>query len=434
MNKNIILMKSGIDLVDQAWGGFYKGGTYILQGPHKSGRTLLGLQSAMQAVNQKEICLYFTTMRPKDLMIQAASIGFDLQMYMNQNLIIVVRVASPVDISEMKNPDEYLKEYFTDIVKVIQQYNPNRIIFDELTPYLSFSNINYLNNVFIQTLETIEEKNVISLFILGEPITPLAEAISESLGQQVTGTIYLQKKSQKAEGKFQGGVITIIPNIGHNEGQFSANYNIEPNKGIVAEYRKSSLSKNLPLQPEYHFPSIENIPAFTQQISNQEHRYLSLSSLDLPSEPYSFSNLYDYNDFLLILNNQIALFKSTGQIFNIVSFKLDLNAVQNGLITLNQLQNAVRLASDKKDKICIKDNKVIILITRGDKKAVQNIISKIQNNLPSTNPEYIRLVLNYISVLSFEIDNKIENADSLMNYIVLEEDVFQNNKDITEKF
>jgi KaiC/GvpD/RAD55 family RecA-like ATPase len=426
MNKNIVLMKSGIDLVDQEWGGFYKGGSYILQGPHKSGRTLLGLQYAMQAVNQKEICIYFTTMRPKDLMIQAASIGFDLQTYMNQNLIIVVRVSLPADVGEVKNSDEYLKEYYTDIIKVIQQYNPNRIIFDELTPYLSFSNVNFLNNIFIQTLETIEEKNIISLFILGEPVTPLADTISDAVTNQVTGTIYLRKKPQTTEGKFQGGTITIVPNIGHTEGQFTANYNIEPNKGVVAECRKSNLPLNVPQQQNQIAP-VENHPAFTQQIYNREHRYLNLSSLNLPSEPYSFSNLYDYNDFLLILNNQIALFRSTGQIFNVVSFKLDLTAVQNGLITLNQLQNAVRLASDKKDKICIRENKVIILITRGDNKAVQNIISKIQNNLPSTNPEYIRLVLNYISVMSVEIDNHFENADILMNYIISEENIAQNN-------
>ena len=79
-------------------------------GPRKSGKTLLGLQYALQAAKQKEVCLYFTTMRPKNLMIHAASIDFDLQSYMNQNLIIVVRVAPPSDLYDVRNPDEYLIE------------------------------------------------------------------------------------------------------------------------------------------------------------------------------------------------------------------------------------------------------------------------------------------------------------------------------------
>ena len=42
MKKKIQLVSSGISIVDNAWGGFYRGGTYLLIGPRKSGRTLLG--------------------------------------------------------------------------------------------------------------------------------------------------------------------------------------------------------------------------------------------------------------------------------------------------------------------------------------------------------------------------------------------------------
>ncbi|MCX6149515.1 MAG: RAD55 family ATPase [Ignavibacteriales bacterium] len=433
MKRNIQLIQSGITLVDQAWGGFYKGGTYLLLGPRKSGRTLLGLQYALQAAKQKEICLYFTTMRPKDLMIHAASIDFDLQSFMNQNLIVVVRVAPPTEINDIRNPDEYLIEYFKDIVTVVNQFTPNRIIFDEITPYLGFSNLELLRNAFLQTLETIEEKDIISLFIIGEPATPVAQSIVDSLAQFVTGTIYLQKKPLGSEGKYQGGRLTITPNIGHTEGQFSADYFIEPYKGIVVDFKQNNYQQNS-FQQGMQFPT-QNFPApQPPSYSKKDSRYLSLSSFEIPSEPYSFSNLYDFNDFLLILNNQIALYKSTGQVFNIVSFKLDAGAEQNGLLTVNQLQNAIRLATDKKDKICVKDNKVVVLIVRGDKKGVQDMISKIQNNLPNTNPDYVKAVLNYISVLSVEIDENIENAESLMNYITSDEMISRGNFDSFNKF
>jgi circadian clock protein KaiC len=142
MKKKIQLIPSGISLVDNAWGGFYRGGTYLLIGQRKSGRTLTGLQYAMECANQKEVCLYFTSMRPKDLMIQAASIDFDLQQFMNQNLIIVVRVAPPSDIYEVGDADNFLVEYLNDIVTVVEQYQPNKIVFDELTPFIGFYNIN----------------------------------------------------------------------------------------------------------------------------------------------------------------------------------------------------------------------------------------------------------------------------------------------------
>lgn len=407
MKANMRLVQTGIDLVDQAWGGFYKGGTYLLLGPRKSGRTLLGLQYAMEAVKQKEICLYFTNMRPRDLMIHAASINFDLQTYMDQNMIVVVRVAPPADIYDLRNPDEYLVEYLKDISTVIAQFAPNRIVFDEITPYVGFQNLDLLRQSFLQTIEDSEQKDITSLFIIGEPAVPAAQLIVDSLGQFVTATIYLQKKSILADVRSQLGKMIITPNVGHTEGQFAANYVIEPYKGIMTDYRPPTMQHQpISMQPQ------------TLRAQVKDTRYKSMANFDTTAEPYSFSNLYEYSDFLLLLNNQIALYKTTGQVFNLVSFKLDSEAEQAGLLTVNQLQNAIRLATDKKDKICICEDKIIVLLLRSDNKAIPALISKVQANLPSNDSNYVKNVLQYISVLSIEIDESVENAESLMNYVV----------------
>lgn len=450
MKKNIQLIQSGISLVDQTWGGFYKGGTYLMIGPHKSGRTLLGLQYALQSAKNKEVCLYFTNMRPKDLIIHAASIDFDIQSYMNQNLIVVVRVAPPTDLYDLKNPDDYLVEYLKDIVTVVGQYSPTRVIFDELTPYIGFSNIEMLRSAFLQTVEAIEEKNITSLYLLGEPATPIAQTLVDVLAQNVTANIYLKKNAQD-ELNNHGGKITITPNIGHTEGQFTSNYFIEPYKGIVFDYvpawnpnnpyanlsAPGSVPGSMRItnsgaaasagQPNLRITNSGQAQAGARQTNGalrqtRDSGYQRLSAFGAPSaEPYSFSNLYELNDFLLILNNQIALYKSTGQMFNLVSFKLDITASQRGLLTMNQLQNAVRLATDKKDKICVQGSKIIVLIPRSDSKSVQMLISKIQSNLPNTDSSYLRNIAEYISVMSVDIDETIENAESLMGRITDEE-------------
>jgi len=146
MKHKIQILQSGISLVDSKWGGFYRGGTYLLIGPRKSGRTLMALQYALECARQKEVCLFFTSIRPKDLMIMAASIDFDLQYYMNKNLIIVVRVAPPTELYENINRDEFLVEYLNDIVTVVDQHRPNKIVLDELTQFIEFSNLERLKS------------------------------------------------------------------------------------------------------------------------------------------------------------------------------------------------------------------------------------------------------------------------------------------------
>jgi circadian clock protein KaiC len=403
MTHGVRRIPSGFSFIDKNWGGIYRGGSYMVIGPRKSGRTLLGLQMAMESAKSSEVCLYFTLMRPKDLMIQAASLNFDIQSYMNQNLIIVVRVAQPIEAYEMYNPDDYLVEYFHDIITVVDDYRPARIVFDELTPFVGFKNLDYLEHTFLKTIESIEERDITSLFIIGEPATQKTQAIVEGLSQFVTATINLKKDVANGKDRFHGGIVTITPNVGHTEGEFTAEYRIEPNVGVTTEFSLDRTITQTFEEPQM-LPKIRNIGKPTK--------------IDLPNEPYAFSNLYNYNDFLLILNNQIALFKSTGQTFNLVSLKLDPSAQMRGLLSLNQLQNAVRLATSKKDKICVVENKIVVLLVRGNLKSVIDLMTNIANNLPSKDPSYLSAVLDFISIYNIEVDERFDNAEMMMEAVL----------------
>ena len=418
MKKKLNLIPTGISVVDKAWGGFYRGGTYLLIGQRKSGKTLIGLQYAMESAKNKEVCLFFTSMRPKDLMIHAASIDFDLQSYMNQNLIIVVRVAPPTDLNEVGNPDNFLIEYLNDIVTVVDQYQPNRLIFDELTHFIGFENPQLLEQTFLQTIETIEDKNVTSLFVVAEPATPLAQLLVDGIVQHSTAVIYLQKQADE-EGKVTGGRATITPNIGHTEGQFVTDYYIEPYKGVYFDFEQEHKSPN-------PFPVVNTIELEPKQQplmppTSKSSKYRPLTNIDMVPEKFSFSNLYDINDFTLILNNQIALYKSTGQPFTLYSIKLDDIAERQKILTINQLQNAIRLSTDKKDKLCVVNNKILVLMSKADDKTLNQLVSKIRSNLPNSDPKFQEVIMNYIFACTYQVNDKVENAEYILHEILEDE-------------
>lgn len=389
MKKRIQIVPSGLSLVDKSWGGFYRGGTYLLIGARKSGKTMLGLQYAMECARQNEVCLYFTSMRPKDLMILAASIDFDIQDYMNQNLIIVVRVAYPKDVFKTSGNDEFYVEYLRDIVTVVEKYKPSKIIFDELTPFIGFDNVNLLKQTFLKTTEIIEDSGITSVFILGEPATPAARNIVDTLSGFATGVINLQKNILGEH----GGIMYITPNIGHNEGRFSANYFIEPYKGVVDDFKETG--KKILREPG--------------------SSYTSLSELDIPEMESVSSNLYTVADFELIINTQIALYKSTGQIFSLISFRIDPQVT--GLVKDNQLYNAIRLSIDRKDKLCRMDNCQIILLSGDDSKNINSILSGVKKNL-LTNGENAAEILRTVSVNIVKVDQSVNNADDILKKVI----------------
>lgn len=377
MKKRVQLFRSGIPIVDSAWGGFYHGGTYLLVGEKKSGKTLLSLQYAVEAAKNKQVCLYFTNSRPKDLMIHAASIDIDLENYINQNTIIVVRVAQPTETTEFKSRDEFLNDYLHDIISVINQYNPARIIFDELTPYVEYENLNNLREAFGSMVETIEDMGITSLLILREPAAQSSKMIFNVLNSFATGIIQLHK-SEESEDQQQPGVIDITPNIGHTEGKFKANYFIEPYKGITTDFK---ITKRLTRENQ--------LPEITELIPNK-----TISEI---SPQYLVPNIYSINDFKLIVNNQIALYKTTGQKFTILSLSLNPFSQAQSKISFDQLSYSVKLAVHKKDKVCTINDKIYILITKSDDKLVDDLIAKIHQTLNgggAANVSYLMLKVN----------------------------------------
>jgi circadian clock protein KaiC len=376
MKKSIQLFHTGIPIVDSAWGGFYHGGTYLLVGEKKSGKTLLSLQYAVESAKNKQVCLYFTNSRPKDLMIHAASIDIDLENYINQNSIIVVRVAPPTETTEFKSRDEFLSDYLRDIISVINQYNPTRIIFDELTPYVEYENVNSLRDSYGSMIESIEDLGITSLLILREPAAQSSKMIFNVLNSYATGIIQLHKSEDSEEQ--QPGIIDITPNIGHTEGKFKANYFIEPYKGITTDFKitKRATRENV-------------LPDITELMPNKTSR------VNIPE--YLIPNIYSINDFKLIVNNQIALYKTTGQMFTVLSLRLNSTSQSHSRISFDQLSYSVKIAAHKKDKICTIDEKIYILITNSDDKLIDAFISKVHQTLNgngSANVSYLMLKVN----------------------------------------
>jgi len=190
MNR-VNIQPSGIPLVDEKWGGFYNNSSYILIGPRKSGRSLLALQYAIECAKQNQVCLYFSSVRPKEIMILAASLGIDLEYYMDKKLIILVKVALPEENNNYPPNDSYLAEYLNDIVKILKEFKPKKIVFDEITPLIGLNDIHLLNNTFQELIETIEDSGITSLFVVREPGSDSARGIINIIVSSLTGTIQL---------------------------------------------------------------------------------------------------------------------------------------------------------------------------------------------------------------------------------------------------
>ncbi len=413
-------LTTGISLVDRNWNGFYRGGSYLIIGSKKTGKTTLGLRFAQAAVQEGETVLFFTAMKPKDLNILADSMGFDLQPPMDNNSLIIVKVVAPSDTLESPGVDKALFEYYSDIIELIHAQNPDRIVFDDFTPYLGFENLENLKYTFQKLVDEITEQDITTVFVLSEPASDWTQQVIDVVAESCTGSILLQKTGSRNSKK---GVATITPIIGHSEGQFVSDYEMLAGEGIVFIDLEPE-----ELEPVTPVPAVQEKPKKQATVKKEAPRvsaetlrsngFSALSSVELTNDAVTFSNLYDLTDFTLLLNNQIALFRSTGALFSLIAFKIETEAAKNGILTLSQLKNSVRLSTEKKDKMCVIKDTVIVLSTNSDSKFITMLSSKIKDNLPQSStltPEEIMEVIYY---RQYRITDSIESASSLLDELI----------------
>ncbi len=199
---------------------------------------------------------------------------------------------------------------------------------------------------------------------------------------------------------------------------------IEPYKGVIFNFENEK-SAAAAAAAEQAAPPPAQQQNFVQPstMNKASSKYKPLTNVESSTPQFAFPNVYDLNEFTLILNNQIALFKSTGQAFSLISMKLDPLAASQSIINIAQLQNAVRLSTDKKDKICVVGDKILVLMGKGDDRSLNILVSKMKANLPNSDPAYVNRVMQYLYAFTYEVNDQTVNAESILNEILEDEQI-----------
>ncbi len=214
MNKTVTLKSTGINSIDNTWGGFYNGSTYVINGPEKSGRTSLALQYAYHAALRGEVVVLFTDVRPRKLIVAAHSQGMNIQPLIENNKLIILRMA-PLRMSEdIDDRDVYLSEFLFDILKAANEFKPSSVIFDELTPYMDFNDKDSFLDIFNEIIESLEDMLITSIFIVQDDVAFDNGSIHKELENIATGNIRLGKEESNSQAEKSDNRMRVISNAG----------------------------------------------------------------------------------------------------------------------------------------------------------------------------------------------------------------------------
>ena len=78
-------------------------------------------------------------------------------------------------------------------------------------------------------------------------------------------------------------------------------------------------------------------------------------------------------------------------------------------------------STDKKDKICVVGNKVIVLFTHEEHKEINILLAEIKNNLPNNDPDNLKTIVKLLSVYTFKVNPDIRNAEDMFGQLSLDD-------------
>ena len=237
------IILSGNPLIDNSWGGFYKGGSFILIGPTESGKTILALQFALNTSAKSERSLILSTAGMNDLTINSTIINLDIQDFIDKGLTTVVRISESQELKQSTKRNFDIKEFYDDVIKLTREYSPNKIVLDEFTPFLNPWNKKDLIKIFLELMKFFQKKEITTLYVLEDKSMQSLGDISQHLLNLSSANILLYK-NEKQISKSNPGLMKIFPNHNYPRKELSSSYYVLINKGIEINF-----------EPQNNFPS-----------------------------------------------------------------------------------------------------------------------------------------------------------------------------------
>ncbi len=230
---------TGIDAIDRNWGGFYRGGSYLAYGRAASGRDLLTMRFTQVGVQMGESVLFLSPSRPKDLMIQAASIGFNLREAYGQGLVKLLRI--PPVLNQQSSDDSGILKSMRDLVAIIRREKPQRLVLNDFMPFVMFRSFDRFRGAFVEMLEHTDVLDMTMVLVMSEPANKESHQMIDFMNSQMTGSIHVMTPGER-EDLHQKRRLVLMPNIGHLRRKSEEIWDLTP---FIEEEQKLASGPNL---------------------------------------------------------------------------------------------------------------------------------------------------------------------------------------------
>ncbi|MEZ4696295.1 MAG: ATPase domain-containing protein [Rhodothermales bacterium] len=445
---------SGLDVVDRAWGGLFKGGSYLVYGRVSNGRGLLALAFEQAGVALGERAMFVSSAREKDLQIQSTAIGFNVISANENSLFRHVRTR---DLAP-SNP-ESASARIEHLTELILDFRPARLVVNDLVSLINVGtelSLGEFRNHFVELLERIEPIETTAVFTLPEPGNDSARKLAEFIMSRCAGAIHVGARERDSEGY----KLTLLPQLGHVtrrtvvswplhdvvsrfedvEGSYRAL--MQQRHAALAQLKNRSDSAVVEREPSREPTSHREPPmsettdtvqastlddlatglglgeAFPTSLTLEEAQSRRQVRRDAPRRsPTDFQNRARFAESL---KGQFSQLATGGAPFLLVAMRVDPTREPVRPFDFEFLSGVVleTLRSADDAFVDLQKERLVLLFPGSNADDSQEFFSRVRSRLREDAPQQAAHLLNLVSAIVVPNGNPFSSADAFLNYVL----------------
>jgi len=401
------MIPSGVDPIDQEWGGLYRGGAYLVFGRAVSGRGLLLLKYAQTGTQGQERCLIISSDRQKDLSIQAASIGFDLKQAQVDGHMRLMRI--PPMMGPQSMGDDAVAKALWDLVAIIRQEKPDRLVISDFMPFVMFRSFDRFRMEFVRLLEQIDSLDTTVVCALPEPANAQSRRVIEFMAGQMTGAIHIEAADDEPTSTERR--LTLIPHIGQIKRQVVRHWdlaevvNSAADQAMITEEVTPAPSAQEPAHRHPHVAPDIAVPASPEGKSS--------ATADEILERYS-----DRAPFRNRLEQHFVDRDEDGAPFLLLAMRMDHTADQARPFDFEFIMDLVSESLRAQDDMLIspENERLVVLLANSKPEEAQGFFARLKNRLRVDAPSQADHLLHAVSAIVVPDGRPFQSAEEFLIY------------------
>ncbi len=460
---------SGIDVIDNAWGGLYRGGSYLVYGKAASGRGLLTLMFARTGATLREPTLFISADRQKDLIIQAASIGFNLRHAYESGIVRLMRVPPLMNVQQMG--DDGVSKALWDLIGLIRKHRPTRLVMNDFLPFVAFRSFDRFRVEFIQFLEQIDSLETTLMVVMPEPANQQSRRVIDFMSMQMTGSIHIELADENPTTTKRR--VTLVPHIGHIKRQVVDYWDLEdvvedastsgtpdrggapteahtvyaePGPATQASQGPATQTSPGPTQPAYqaaaqpapptysapperpaayaptepYAPPSADVPSPTTPPPADEfvHSSATEAEIEQPTATDRLPDVTDRETFRLRLQQKFLMRESGLQPFLLLAMRMDRKDASARPFDFDFLMDLVRAALRPQDDMLsdLSQERLIVFLGESRPEEAQSFFARLKERLRQDSPQQADHLLHSVSAIVVPDGRPFQSAEEFLSY------------------